>query len=326
MTSDDKPVKLDNKDRRILLELDTNAAQPLKQITRKLRMTKEAVSYRIKQLEERKIITNYIALSHFAKLGLTHYKLYIKYSHITSEKKKKIIDFILKEKNVGWLASTEGTYDLMVAIRYSSIFEFETFKDELFSRFGDLFQRNSFAILTEAETYPRQYIFGTKNPMRKVFVFLDHSEKEDIDKEDMDIIKALSKNSRASSIEIAKMTGLTDRIVRYRKKQLEKKGIIVGYKLAINYRLLNYLFFKCLIKFQNFDKKRIRDLKLYARQHPNVIHWLKVIGEWDLELEIEAPSIDEFYSISNDFREKFSDIIQTFDAALVSEEHSITHA
>src|SRR3989338_1349959 len=88
-------MELDAKDRLILLELDNDATVGLKKIARKLRTTKEAVAYRIRQLEEKKIISNYIALSHFTKLGLTHYKLYIKYSHISAEKKKEIIDFIM---------------------------------------------------------------------------------------------------------------------------------------------------------------------------------------------------------------------------------------
>ncbi len=319
-------MNLDAKDRRILQELDNDATTGLKEIARKLRTTKEVVAYRIKQLEEKKIITSYIALSHFAKLGLTHYKLYIKYSHISAEKKKEIIDFILKEKNLGWLASCEGSFDLMIAIRFHSLFEFEKFKDSLFQRFDSVFQRNSFAIMTEAETYPRQYILGGANPPRRVFVFCSPANAERMDEEDMKIIKSLSMNSRASSTEIARMTGLTDRIVRYRKQLLEKRNILVGYKLAINYRKLNYLFFKCLIKVQNVNEKWLHELKLYARQHPNIIHWIKVLGEWDLELELEVPSIEEFYNISNEIREKFSDIIQTFDSVLVSEEHSISHA
>ncbi len=317
---------LDEKDRKILLELDTDATQSLKQIARKLRTTKEAVAYRIKQLEDKKIIANYIALANFAKLGLTHYKLYIKYSHITEKKKREVINYVLREQNLGWLASTEGAFDLMIAIRFPSLFHFEKFKDRFFSRFDSAFQRNSFAILTEAETYPRTYLLSGKHLLRKAFIFCSPADKERLDIEDMLIIKALSKDSRASSVEIANATGLTERIIRYRKKLLEKKGIIVGYKLAINYRKLNYLFFKCLIKFQKANEKRLHELKLYAREHTNVVHWLKVIGEWDLELEIEAPSIEEFYRISNDIREKFADIIQTFDAVLVSEEHAITHA
>ncbi|MDI6721113.1 MAG: Lrp/AsnC family transcriptional regulator [Candidatus Aenigmarchaeota archaeon] len=321
-----KFVRLDGKDKKILLELDTDATQSLGQIARKLRTTKEVVAYRIKQLKERRIITNYITLSHFAKLDLTHYKLYIEYTHITAEKKREIIDYVLRQKDLGWLASTEGTFDLMIAVRFPSVFEFERFKDDFFSKFDSFFQRNSFAIMTEAETYPRQYIMSTKNPMRKVFVLLSPAKKENLDSDDIKIIKALSKNSRASSVEIARMTGLTERIIRYRRQVLERKGVIVGYKLAINYRNLNYLFFKCLIKSQHADEKRLHEFKLYARQHPNVVHWLKVIGEWDIEIEIEMPSLEEFYKMSNEIREKFSDIIQTFDAVLVSEEHAVTHA
>lgn len=318
-------MELDTKDRKILLELDNDATMSLKQIARKLRTTKEVVAYRIKQLEEKGVIANYITLSHFAKMGMTHYKLYIKYSHITAGKKKEVMKFILRQKDLGWLASCEGDFDLMIAVRFHSIFDFEKFKDEFFSRFDSVFQRNSFAILTEAETYPRQYL-GEKNLSRKVFVFCSPAHAEKLDKEDITIIKALSKNSRASSTEIANSTGLTDRIVRYRRQQLEKSGVIVGYKLALNYRKLNYLFFKCLVKLQNANEKRLHDLKLFARQHPNVVHCLKVVGEWDMELEIEAPSMEEFYNISNEIREKFSDIIQTFSSVLVSEEHSITHA
>jgi hypothetical protein len=72
--------------------------------------------------------------------------------------------------------------------------------------------------------------------------------------------------------------------------------------------------------------EKMKAFKMYCRQHQNVVHWLKVLGEWDLELEIEAPSIQEFYVISNEIRHKFSDIIQIFDPVLVSQEHKISHA
>src|SRR3989338_98884 len=302
-------MELDAKDKRILFELDNDATIGLKDLAKKLRASKEVVAYRIRQLEEKGIISRYMAISHATKLGLTYYKLFIKYSHIIEEKKKEVRDFIMREKGLAWLASTEGSFDLVISIKFHSVFEFEGFKDELCMRFDSIFQRTFFDVMTYGEGYPRQYILGKSNPARKVFVFVDAVDAERVDREDLAIIQAISKNSRASSMEIAKATGLTDRIVRYRRAQLEKRGLIVGYKIAINYRKLNYFFFKCLIKFQSANAKRLNDLKLYARQHPCAVHWLKVMGEWDLELEIEAPSIEEFYHISNEIREKFSYII-----------------
>src|SRR3989338_3581771 len=85
MAIETKQIKLDAKDRKILLELDTDATQSLKAIAKKLHTSKEVVSYRIKQMEKEGIISNYIAVLHFAKLGLTYYRLYLKYSHISPE-------------------------------------------------------------------------------------------------------------------------------------------------------------------------------------------------------------------------------------------------
>lgn len=318
-------MDLDAKDRKILLELDTDATQSLKRIARKLRTTKEAVAYRIKQLEKAGIIRNYTAIYNPVKLGLAYYKLYIKFAHITEEKKQAVIDFVEREKNFGWLATSEGSFDLMIGVHFPSVIAFDGYKGKLFSKFDSVFQRDSFAVLTEGEVYPRQYILGTKNPMRKVFVFCSPSAKEDLDPVDFKIVKALSLNSRMSLTEMAKSLDLTDRIVRYRKRTLDKKGVIVGYKLFIDYRKLGYMLFKCLVKLQNAGQERFRDLLLYSRQHPNVIYWQKVLGEWNIELDIEVSSIEEFYSIANDIRYKFSDIVQKFDTLLVTEDTAIPH-
>ena len=318
-------MQLDAKDRKILLELDNDATIGLKQIARKLRTTKEAIAYRIKQLEEKGVIRNYTAIYNSLKLGLAYYKLYIKFAHITEEKRQAVIDFVKKEKNFGWLATSEGSFDLMIGVHFPSVLDFDRYKNRLFSKFDSIFQKDSFAVLTEGEVYPRQYILGTKNPMRKVFLFCSPSEKENLDPDDLKIIKALSMNSRAPLTETAKSTQLTDRIVRYRKKILENKSVIVGYKLFINYRKLGYMFFKCLIKLQGTSPERFRDMLLYARQHPNVVYWQKVLGEWNVELDIEVSSIEEFYTIANEIRYKFSDIVQKFDTLLVKEDTAVSH-
>ncbi len=318
-------INLDNKDRKILLELDNDATQSLKQIARKLRASKEVVAYRIKQMEKSGIIRGYTAIYHPLKLGFYYFKLYVKFAHVTEEKWKEVIDFVKREKNFSWLATSEGSFDLMVGIHFPSVLDFDKYKNRLFSRFDRFFQKDSFAVLVDGEEYPRQYILGTKNPVRRVFQFCSASGKEKLDPEDFRIVQALSMNSRMPLSEIAKAAGLTDRVVRYRKRLLEKRGVIVGYKLFINYRKLNYILYKCLIKLQNADSKRFHDLLLYARQSPNVVYWQRVLGEWDVELDIEVPSIEEFYGIANDIRYRFSDIVQKFDTLLITEDIAVRH-
>ena len=57
-----KPIKLDEKDKKILYELDKNSRQGISSIAKKVRLSKEVVNYRIKNLEKRKIIKGYYAV------------------------------------------------------------------------------------------------------------------------------------------------------------------------------------------------------------------------------------------------------------------------
>jgi Lrp/AsnC family leucine-responsive transcriptional regulator len=319
-------IKLDLKDRRLLIALDTDSTQPLGPIAKKLGLSKEATAYRIKRLENEGIIAKYITLSHFAKTGMTHYKLYAQYNSIGKQKRDSIIKYLSGINGIGWLASTEGTFDLMLSIRFRTIFEFEDFKDMFCAKFGDQLREIQFAVLTEAETKPRYYLLPEAGRLPKIFLHCDKSDPVPIDEEDWKVLRAVNTNARAPAHDIARTTGLTERVIRYRRKELEKNGIIVGSKIAIDYRKLDFLFFKCLVSFSRPDEKSYREMRTYLRLHPNVIYWIKTVGSWDAEIEIEVPNIEAFYKFIEDFKDRFSNILTRVDSVLVSKEHVIAHA
>jgi DNA-binding Lrp family transcriptional regulator len=318
--------KLDKRNKKILMLLDTDATISLSRMAKQLKISKEAVAYRIKKLEKDEIIAKYITLTHFAKTGLIHFKLYLQYSNVNKESKEEIIAYLSSVKNIGWLASTKGSFDLMLSIRFKTIFEFETFKDTFCRKFDKYFQNMEFAILTEAETKPRAYIMPETVAQTVHFIHCDNAKEEKLDDEDIIIIHALSDNARANAAELSKITGLTERIIRYRRQNLENRGIIVGYKLAIDYRKLGYLFFKCFVNFKNLNEKSYDAFRAYIRMQPNIIYWIKTIGSWNAELEIESQSIEEYYDLISEMEDKFSNIIVRIDSTLVSEEHVIKHA
>ena len=61
--------KIDKFDRILLQELDRDASQPLHQLAKKLRRSKQFVSFRIKRMEQEGIITGYTALLDLLALG-----------------------------------------------------------------------------------------------------------------------------------------------------------------------------------------------------------------------------------------------------------------
>jgi hypothetical protein len=80
-----------------------------------------------------------------------------------------------------------------------------------------------------------------------------------------------------------------------------------------------------LITFRNLTEAQYQKFREYVRVSPNIIYWIKTIGSWDAELEIESASIEEYFTLISRLKDEFAPIIQRIDSTLVSKEHTITH-
>jgi len=74
-------IKLDLKDKKLLYQLDINSRQSYKEIGKKIGLSKDAVSYRIKQLQEEGIIRQFHTVIDVGKLGLISFRLYLKFQN-----------------------------------------------------------------------------------------------------------------------------------------------------------------------------------------------------------------------------------------------------
>ena len=53
---------------------------------------------------------------------------------------------------------------------------------------------------------------------------------------------------------------------------------------------------------------------------PNVIHIIRSLGPWELELEIEIESLDDFYNLTHQIRNEYSDIIKKTESVIIYNE------
>ncbi|MBT6955719.1 Lrp/AsnC family transcriptional regulator, partial [archaeon] len=96
----EKTFGLDLKDRKILSELDKDCRQPNSTIAKKVGLSTEVVSYRIKRLEQEKIITQYQVALNLSKLGVIQFRVLLSFQHITSGELEKKISKLKENKNV----------------------------------------------------------------------------------------------------------------------------------------------------------------------------------------------------------------------------------
>lgn len=318
-------IKLDLKDRRLLYELDNNSRQSCSKIGKKIGLSPEVINYRIKRLEKENIITQYQLIVNLAKLNILQFKICLSLQHIKSDLLIKLIEELKKMNSIKWVVSTKGNWDLILSLETDSVENIDKLKNHILTKFGNHINKKALSILVEAQTYNRDYLIEDKSLLKGSRIILKKDKKIKIDDLDLKILKSLAINARKPIIKIASELKQTVRIITYRLKQLEKKKVILGYKVAINYKKLGMKFFKTFIYLDNPKEERITSLIKYLEQNKNTIHHVRVLGNWDLEPEFEVNSEDEFNKILQEIKDQYSDIIQNVEIITISKEHKFVY-
>ena len=115
----------------------------------------------------------------------------------------------------------------------------------------------------------------------------------------------------------------TARIVQYRIRDLEKKNIILAYKVMLDPKQMGNIFCKANIYLGNTTTKRLNEFMKYCHNIKQILWPQRVLGSWDVELDMEVKGYEEFNDIMLDLKEKFSEIILNNEFSIVSKEYKL---
>ncbi|MBI4980589.1 Lrp/AsnC family transcriptional regulator [Candidatus Woesearchaeota archaeon] len=315
-------VDLDLKDRKLLYELDCNSRQTIQQLAKKIGLSKDAIKYRINRLFKDEIIKSFNAVIDTGKLGFTSFRFFIKFYQLSPEKEKEILAFLQKNKNLVWFVQVEGNWDINTWFLYKSLEEMNSFWTELLTKYNNFIERREFGIYSNVTYFSRAYLLKSeKNIFSMPVISLPKEEK--IDKSDLKIIELLSKNARMSIVDISQETGLTPKTIINKIKRLEKEKIIVGYRAEFNIEKLGLKYYKIHITTFNTTSEKIKQLKQYIQQNPNIIYHDEVLGGYDIEIEIQIENEHKLRELIENIRERFSDIIKDYEVLHYYKEHRL---
>ena len=318
-------MNLDLKDRKLLYELDNNSRQSASQIAKKIGLSPEVVNYRIKRLEKEEIITQYQLIVNLSTLNIMQFKICLSFQHLKSNELKDKIEELKNIDAIKWIISSKGNWDLILSCETNSMESIDKLKNQILSKFGNHINEKALSILVEAQTYNRDYLIEDKSLLSESRIIMKKSNLVKIDDLDLKILKSLAENARKPIINIASELKETVRVINYRIKQLEKNKIILGYKIALNYKKLGLKFFKIFIYLDNPKEERIKSLTTYLEQNKNTIHDVKVLGNWDLEPEFEVQTEEEFNKILEEIKDQYFDIIKNIEIITISKEHKFVY-
>src|SRR3989344_5314763 len=144
---------LDSKDREILYQLDLNARQSDSQLSRKVRLHRDVVRYRIAKLQERGYINYFMTTLNSMKLGFEWYRTFFKFQNLALKKEEEIINWL--KSRVSWIVKVEGTWDLNTAIFCKNVYEYRDFIHEFLLRYSAHIAKYEIARITRMWHYHR---------------------------------------------------------------------------------------------------------------------------------------------------------------------------
>jgi DNA-binding Lrp family transcriptional regulator len=304
--------QVDLKDRKILYELDLNCRQSNAQIGKKVGLSKEVVTYRIKRMEEEGIIINYWTLMDSYRFGYQAFRYYIVFQNATSAIRDEIMKQIASYKKTWAGYSIKGMYDISVHIWVNSIPDFYKFWDSLNDRYGDYFAEKIFTIYLQVDCYPLSYLIRDENYKsdREKPQTLGGKDPIHIDYIDYQLLKEIDDNARIPTIELAEKLGCSSQNANYHLKGLMKKEIIQGFHTNIDVTKLGLEEYKVDIWLKELSKrKKIWD---YIKYNPNITYINTSAGYADIELEFTIEDSNALIDIIEDVSNKFPNAIRKY--------------
>ena len=304
------PYKIDEYDKKLLFELDKDSSVDLGYLAKKLMRSKPFIFYRMKRLEEEGIITSYTAIVDMSKLGYFTFRVYFKFQRMTIEDSKKVIEHVRKNLPQVWtITSMHGRWDLALFLGVRSIMEFHEIWDSIMLNYKGNIKSYNVAVYAPILNFNRKF-FSESREESIVRVYGD-GMREEVDDVDMKIIENYAPNVRQFPIEVGKKAGVSADTVRKRIRNLEKKKVIVGYKIGLNLENMGFVSYR--VDLQLSSTHRNKELTEYCRQHRNIYQINKSIGGADFEMEVIVKDLDHLIKVVDELKTRFKGVINDVD-------------
>ncbi len=151
---------------------------------------------------------------------------------------------------------------------------------------------------------------------------LSYGEKIKLDEKDKKILNLLSRDGRMSIADLAREIDLSRDATKYRLDKLISRRVITGFISVVNPPKIGLpLYSTILLSLGNLRPKRENQLIAYIKEAPYIIYSAKIMGEWDLWIEVLARDAGHLDEIISDLRQKFSDIVRSVRVIPVIKEY-----
>jgi Lrp/AsnC family leucine-responsive transcriptional regulator len=311
---------LDKKDWQILELLCENSRLSHNQIAKRVALSKNAATYRIKRLIQKKIISGFFTVIDHHLFGLDFYEVLIKLN-ANKQETQEFIEFIQKNNQVLVLDKLSGEWNFVLEFVCKSSSELSSFISELkgkFSNILDVYELHPILESYKVEQLPIELI---KNKPIRTFKEKLNRQKLKIDKKDRQLLLELNKDSSQPLHLLAEKLKLTYETIAARIKKLKAAGIIIKFTAKINLISLGYDVYLLQLDLRNLSRETENKLRDYIINHHQVRYAFMSAASPKIFIYLAAKNTDELDLFMQQIKENFSENIINIKYHLSKEQH-----
>jgi len=149
-----RKVELDEKDKKILAVLETNARLPISEIAKKTRIQRDSVLYRIKRMQKLNVIKLFHTTLNTTALGHPVYSFVnLMLQNVNQDDEKKMVGFFKEHPNIVYAAKMTGKWDFTINVAAKNFRHFDNIMTEIRMKFSGLIRDYEASSIIEEYKY-----------------------------------------------------------------------------------------------------------------------------------------------------------------------------
>jgi len=301
-------------DTNLIYLLSENARMQLQELSKQLKKTPQRLRYSIGALSRDELLKEPYTVYDYSYFGMLLFRVYFKGAYVSEQEKTRIVKELSNNPYIVALYEFGGEFDLTAEFASPNPSRFNKELKKLSRTIPTL---KDYKIVLNLVTYvcPKNHLtkFEALQMLNTERIIGGDREREFFTKNEMTLIKTLYFNPQMRYSEISRITGLNVKTAKAVHKNLIKRNIIKGSKHMLNNQKLDVEKFRLFLRLHNVSPERDAHLIEYLLRLKEVSNINKTVGDWDLEVDVEAQEKVRIRYIIMKLREEFKDLIETFN-------------
>ena len=287
----------DDADKLILFELLQDCRQPLAKIAKTVKLSQQRVHYRIKKLEEQKVIKKYTINLNYPKLGYSRHSLYLDLRSIDGKEVEKYLEHItsINEVSCCYMLHDVSEWKMYISVWTKTIERYDEIQTKIMTKFNKHIK--NYVSFQSVRSYT--YFARILNPKKKANCDIK-GNPENMELKDIDwkIIQELRRNSTIPLLDLSKKLKVDVSTVKRRIDYLFKEKIIERFYPILDVSQLGLREYTFISRINPSSNNEIEKFIKYAQSDPRFGIIIKAVGYVNLYYAFYAKDNKELKEIT----------------------------